>query len=84
MCNIYTEACECQAVYTGDICFLPRAVIEDVQSCFKTLTTLREATFVLEQEHRAHLRSIARETKYGSKLVPGSLLLCSYKYFLTC
>ncbi|KAG8270925.1 Ras GTPase-activating protein 2 [Homalodisca vitripennis] len=64
------QACECQAVYTGDICFLPSSMIEDVQSCFKTLTALREAAFVLEQEHRAYLRSIARETKYGSKQAP--------------
>lgn len=64
------RACECQAVYTGDICFLPSSVIEDVQSCFKTLTALRDAAITLEQEHRAYLRSIARETKYGSKQAP--------------
>ncbi|XP_054271114.1 GTPase-activating protein [Macrosteles quadrilineatus] len=64
------QDCECQAVYTGDICFLPRSVIEDVQSSFKTLTALREAAIVLEQEHRAYLRALARETKYGSKQAP--------------
>lgn len=64
-----TGACECQAVYTGDICFLPSSLIEDVQSCFKTLTALRDTAFTLEQEHRAYLRSIAREMKYGSKWV---------------
>lgn len=65
----FAEACECQAVYTGDVCWLPSSVIEDVQSCFKTLTCLRETAFTLEQEHRAYLRSLARETKYGSKWV---------------
>ncbi|XP_067014375.2 ras GTPase-activating protein 3 isoform X2 [Anabrus simplex] len=64
------DACECQAVYTGDICFLPSFVIEDVQSCFKTLTHLQEVAFTLEQEHRSYLRSLARETKYGSKQAP--------------
>ncbi|RZF38857.1 hypothetical protein LSTR_LSTR015632 [Laodelphax striatellus] len=67
--NVMT-ACECQAVYTGDICYLPNSVIEDVQSCFKTLKQLREAALNLEQEHRAYLRRVARETKYGSKQAP--------------
>ncbi|KAJ9588758.1 hypothetical protein L9F63_017945, partial [Diploptera punctata] len=64
------DACECQAVYTGDICFLPSFIIEDVQSCYKTLALLRETVFNLEQEHRSYLRSLARETKYGSKAAP--------------
>uniref|UniRef100_A0A1B6DS32 PH domain-containing protein n=1 Tax=Clastoptera arizonana TaxID=38151 RepID=A0A1B6DS32_9HEMI len=64
------RACGCQAVFTGDICFLPRALIEDVQSCFKTLTALRDTVYTLEQEHRSYLRSIAREMKYGSKQAP--------------
>ncbi|XP_069689652.1 ras GTPase-activating protein 3 isoform X2 [Periplaneta americana] len=64
------DACECQAVYTGDICFMPNFIIEDVQSCFKTLTQLRETAYILEQEHRSYLRSLARETKYGSKQAP--------------
>ncbi|XP_046990174.1 GTPase-activating protein isoform X1 [Schistocerca americana] len=64
------ESCECQAVYTGDLCFLPNFVIEDVQSCFKTLTQICEAAYELEQEHRNYLRSLARETKYGSKQAP--------------
>jgi hypothetical protein len=60
-------ACECQAVYTGDRCFLPSFIIEDVQSCFKMLNQLREAVFTLEQEHRSYLKLLTRETKYGSK-----------------
>ena len=63
----FTAACECQAVYTGDICFLPNFIIEDVPSCFKLLNQLRETVFTLEQEHRSYLRLLARETKYGSK-----------------
>jgi len=34
-----------------------------------TLSTLREIIYTLEQEHRSVLRTIARETKYGSKYV---------------
>jgi len=64
------SACECQAVYTGDICFLPNFIIEDVPSCFKMLNQLRETVFTLEQEHRSYLRLLARETKYGSKQAP--------------
>ncbi|KAK7869883.1 hypothetical protein R5R35_006686 [Gryllus longicercus] len=65
-----TNACECQAVYTGDICFMPSFVIEDVQSCFKTLSLVMETAYKLEQEHRSYQRSLARETKYGSKQAP--------------
>jgi hypothetical protein len=60
-------ACECQAVYTGDVCFLPSFIIEDVPSCFKMLNQLRETAFNLEQEHRSYLKLLTRETKYGSK-----------------
>ena len=72
MCTVtltitFPAACECQAVYTGDICFLPNFIIEDVPSCFKMLNQLREKVFTLEQEHRSYLRLLARETKYGSK-----------------
>lgn len=64
------SACECQAVYTGDICFLPSFIIEDVPSCFKMVNQLSETVFTLEQEHRSYLRLLARETKYGSKQAP--------------
>ncbi|XP_023709335.1 GTPase-activating protein isoform X3 [Cryptotermes secundus] len=64
------SACECQAVYTGDMCFLPSFIIEDVQSCFKMLNQLRETVFNLEQEHRSYLKLLTRETKYGSKQAP--------------
>lgn len=42
-------------------------MIEDVHSFFTTLKQLQETIFNLEQEHRTYLRSVARETKYGSK-----------------
>ncbi|XP_021930009.1 GTPase-activating protein isoform X2 [Zootermopsis nevadensis] len=64
------SACECQAVYTGDICFMTNFIIEDVQSCFKTVNQLIEALCTLEQKHRSYLRLLARETKYGSKQAP--------------
>lgn len=66
------SACECQAVYgASDINVLPGggSPIEDVPSCFKTLTALREAAFILQCEHRAYFRKLARDTKYGSKYV---------------
>lgn len=63
----FSDSCECQAVYTGDICFLPNFVIEDVQSCFKTLKQLCEAVYELNNKHRNYLRILVRETKYGSK-----------------
>lgn len=60
----------CQAVYPGDISILPSSVIEDVPSCCRTLSSLRENAILLEQEHRRVLRILARETKYGSKQAP--------------
>ncbi|XP_031838164.1 ras GTPase activating protein 1 isoform X2 [Nomia melanderi] len=67
------SACECQAVYgASDMCVIPGggSPIEDVPSCFKTLTALREAAYALQHEHRAHFRRLARDTKYGSKQAP--------------
>ncbi|KOC63546.1 Ras GTPase-activating protein 3 [Habropoda laboriosa] len=67
------SACECQAVYgANDMCIIPGggSPIEDVPSCFKTLTALREAAYALQHEHRAYLRRLARDTKYGSKQAP--------------
>ncbi|XP_060819469.1 ras GTPase-activating protein 3 isoform X3 [Bombus pascuorum] len=67
------SACECQAVYgANDMCILPGggSPIEDVPSCFKTLTALREAAYALQHEHRAYFRRLARDTKYGSKQAP--------------
>ena len=64
------SACECQAVYgASEMCVLPSggSPIEDVPSCFKTLTALREAAFALQREHRVYFRKLARDTKYGSK-----------------
>lgn len=66
------NACECQAVYgASDMCVIPDggSPIEDVPSCFKTLTALKDAAFVLECEHRSYFRRLARDTKYGSKYV---------------
>lgn len=56
--------CEVQAVYTGE---RTPAIIDDVQSCFMTLTQLRDIAFQLEQKHRSYQRLMARDTKYGSK-----------------
>ncbi|XP_034175268.1 ras GTPase activating protein 1 isoform X3 [Osmia lignaria lignaria] len=67
------SACECQAVYgANDMCIIPGggSPIEDVPSCFKTLTVLREAAYALQHEHRAYFRRLARDTKYGSKQAP--------------
>nr|XP_050866902.1 ras GTPase-activating protein 3 isoform X3 [Vespula vulgaris] len=67
------SACECQAVYgASDMCVIPGggSLIEDVPSCFKTLTALREAAYALQHEHRAYFRRLARDTKYGSKQAP--------------
>jgi len=66
------NACECQAVYgASDMCVIPDggSPIEDVPSCFKTLTALRDAAYMLQREHRAYFRRLARDTKYGSKYV---------------
>lgn len=59
------EMCEHRANYTTEIQIPP--VIDDVQSCLITLTQLREIAFQLEQRHRTYQRSLARDTKYGSK-----------------
>ncbi|GLV39157.1 Ras GTPase activating protein 1 [Carabus blaptoides fortunei] len=59
--------CEHRA-YTNEV-QLP-AVIDDVQTCLKTLTQLREIAFQLEQKHRTYQRSLARDTKLGSKAAP--------------
>ncbi|XP_076303320.1 ras GTPase activating protein 1 isoform X2 [Lasioglossum baleicum] len=67
------SACECQAVYgASDMCVISGggSPIEDVPSCFKTLTALREAAYALQHEHRAYFRRLARDTKYGSKQAP--------------
>lgn len=66
------NTCECQAVYgASDMCVIPDggSPIEDVPSCFKTLTALKEAAYALQHEHRAYFRRLARDTKYGSKYV---------------
>lgn len=55
-------------MYPGDRLCLP-ILIEDPKTTFITLSTLREIIYTLEQEHRTVLRTIARETKYGSKYV---------------
>ncbi|XP_020290837.1 GTPase-activating protein isoform X2 [Pseudomyrmex gracilis] len=67
------NACECQAVYgASDMSVIPDggSPIEDVPSCFKTLTALKEAACTLQREHRAYFRKLARDTKYGSKQAP--------------
>lgn len=57
--------CEHRA-YTNEVQLLP-PVIDDVQTCLRTLTQLREIAFQLEQKHRTYQRSLARDTKLGSK-----------------
>ncbi|XP_017875517.1 GTPase-activating protein isoform X2 [Ceratina calcarata] len=66
------NACECQAVYgSNDTCIIPGgSPIEDVPSCIKTLSALREVAYALQHEHRAYFRRLARDTKYGSKQAP--------------
>lgn len=58
------QACEneyCRAV--------PRMgfVIEDSRSLYNLLVQLREIAYQLEQKHRVYQRTLARDTKYGSK-----------------
>lgn len=65
--NCFTSRCETQAVYTGDICIRPSCIIEDVQSCFKTIKHLQEIIIELQQLHFIYQNTLARETKYGSK-----------------
>lgn len=62
-------ACKCQAACNVERPLLRASVIEDVQSTMGTLQTLRGLSYNIEQEQRGVLRTIARETKYGSKWV---------------
>lgn len=64
------RACECQAAYNNDRNLLPPSVIEDVQSAMVTLNSLKNIAYTIDQEQRTVLRTIARETKYGSKQAP--------------
>lgn len=65
-------------MYPGDRLCLP-ILIEDPKTTFITLSTLREIIYTLEQEHRTVLRTIARETKYGSKYVYNYIVIYLYK-----
>lgn len=59
------QACEneyCRAV--------PRMmpfVIEDSRGLYNLLVQLREIAYQIEQKHRVYQRTLARDTKYGSK-----------------
>lgn len=59
------QVCKCEAVYTGAIRGLP--AVADPQTFFNMMLQLREISFQIEQKHRSYQRSLARETKYGSK-----------------
>lgn len=59
------KVCDCEAVYSGSMGRLP--VIEDVQSCLNMMLQLRDVVYQLEKQHRTYQRSLARDTKYGSK-----------------
>jgi hypothetical protein len=63
----FAGACQCQAAYNNDRHLLSTSVIEDVQSVMKTLNSLQNHVYNIEQEQRSVLRILARETKYGSK-----------------
>lgn len=67
VCYYFLDACKCQAAYTKEKHLLPTSVIEDCTSMMTTLHSLRTSSYALEQEQRTVLRTIARETKYGSK-----------------
>lgn len=41
--------------------------IDDVRSCYETLQQLQNVAFEIEQKHRTYQRTLARDTKYGSK-----------------
>lgn len=71
----FAGACECQAAYNNDRHLLPTSVIEDVQSAMVTLNSLKNIAYTIDQEQRAVLRTIARETKYGSKYVVWNVFL---------
>ncbi|GAB6021126.1 hypothetical protein CHUAL_003760 [Chamberlinius hualienensis] len=63
--------CESQAVYTGDSKPpIPGLIIEDTQTCFKTLKAIQKCVFSLQNEHKKYLRDIYRQTKYGSEQAP--------------
>ncbi|XP_026276924.1 GTPase-activating protein [Frankliniella occidentalis] len=57
-------------VASGDTNLLSSFMIEEKHSFSTTLKQLQDTIFSLEQEHRTYLRSVARETKYGSKQAP--------------
>lgn len=43
------------------------SIHEDMRNCHSTMIQLREIAYQIEQKHRLYHRSIARDTKYGSK-----------------
>lgn len=42
-------------------------VVEDTRSVYNLLVHLREIAYQIEQKHRIYQRTLARDTKYGSK-----------------
>lgn len=47
----------------------PPTVTDDPNMYFKTVKELVKETYSLQDQHRAYLRNLERETKYGSKYV---------------
>lgn len=64
------QACEYQAVYTGDVCFRPDWIIQDVPSTFKTLASLRDTVYRVESTKQLMVRAMNRCIQIGSKQAP--------------
>lgn len=57
--------CEGDRVYSGP---LPKSISGvDLQSCYNILREIREIAYQIERRHRIYNRTIARDTRYGSK-----------------
>lgn len=56
-------------LFSVPFCLEDGASPEEREAAASTLRELREAMFDLEHRHRVYQRSLARETKYGSKSV---------------
>ncbi|KAG1708492.1 Ras GTPase-activating protein 3 [Nymphon striatum] len=66
------DACEQQAVYSGDKVSVASLgfEIEDTQSLWETLNSIRTCVISLEQDHKQHIKNMNRLTKYGSEQAP--------------
>ncbi|KAL3282179.1 hypothetical protein HHI36_005373 [Cryptolaemus montrouzieri] len=60
--------CEGDRVYSGP---LPTSISGvDLQSCYNVLREIREIAYQIERRHRIYHRTLARDTRYGSKAAP--------------